>query len=59
MRAPQPSKTINTTPVTVGTETEANDMTATHPTYAFAAERRVEGASGWSNASTALAIRAA
>jgi hypothetical protein len=34
-------------------------MTATHPTYAFAAERRVEGASGWSNASTALAIRAA
>lgn len=44
----------------VGIETEAVLMTtAPTPTYAAAFERRMASVSGWSDASIALAIRAA
>jgi len=59
VRASHASTTINTDPDTARS-TEAFPMTTTSdPTFVAAAQRRVGTASGWSNASGALAIRAA
>jgi len=59
VRVSHASTTVNTDPDTA-LSTEAFPMTTTSdPTFVAAAQRRVGTASGWSNASGALAIRAA